>query len=127
MKLGESLEDYLETIYILYKKQGYVRSVDVARYMNFSKPSVSHAVKELKNKGYLEMGTDCNLCLTEEGAAFARQIYERHCFFTEALISAGVNPELAEADACRLEHTISDESYQKLKEMICQALGEYSC
>ena len=78
MNLGKSLEDYLETILMLQKKKGYVRSVDVATYMNFSKPSVCHAVKELRKKGYLTMDTDGSLRLTEQGIKLAQQVYERH-------------------------------------------------
>lgn len=116
MNLGESLEDYLEAILILHKQKGYVRSVDVARHMNFSKPSVCHAVKELRKKGYLEMDSEGYLCLNEKGMDLAQKIYERHCFFKESLIAAGVQPKQAEQDACRIEHVISEESYQKLRD-----------
>ncbi|MDO4306935.1 MAG: metal-dependent transcriptional regulator [Eubacteriales bacterium] len=118
MTLGKSLEDYLEAILILKNQIGVVRSIDVARQMNFSKPSVCHAVKELRKKGYLEMDSDSCLHLTENGLALAEQVYERHCFFTAQLVEMGVNPAQAEQDACRIEHVISDESFQKLKEAI---------
>lgn len=101
---------------ILNNKLGTVRSVDVARQMNFSKPSVCHAVKELRKKGYLEMDSDNYLHLTESGIALAERIYEKHQFFTDSLIEMGVDPKQAEADACRIEHVISEESFQKLKE-----------
>ena len=91
-------EDYLETILVLHKKMGMVRSVDVARHMGVSKPSVCVAVH-----------------LTDVGREVAEKIYERHCFFTEQLIAAGVDPETAEVDACRIEHVISNESFERLK------------
>ena len=115
--MSKSLEDYLETILILKNKMGSVRSVDVARYMNFSKPSVSHAVKELRKKGYLEMEHDGSLVFTENGEKLAKQVYERHCLFKQFLIHVGVMPELAEKDACQIEHIISEESYQQLKKI----------
>lgn len=115
MELGKSLEDYLEAILVLKNKNGTVHSVELARYMNFSKPSISHATKELRKKGYLDMETDGNLKLTEEGQAIAEKIYERHLFFKEQLMKAGVDLANAERDACRIEHAISEESFQKLK------------
>ena len=118
MKLHASGEDYLETILVLQKKRGMVRSVDVARHMEVSKPSVCHAVATLRDGGFLTMDEDHFLHLTDVGREVAEKIYERHCFFTEQLIAAGVNPKTAEADACRIEHIISDESFSKLKESV---------
>ena len=115
MKLHASGEDYLESILILQKKFGMVRSVDVARHMGVSKPSVCVAVNTLKDGGFLTMGEDHFLHLTDIGREVAETIYERHCFFTEQLIAAGVNPKTAEADACRIEHVISTESFLRLK------------
>lgn len=109
-------EDYLESILILKKKLGMVRSVDVARYMAVSKPSVCHAVNTLKDGGFLTMDGKHFLNLTDMGRKIAEKIYERHRFFKEELIEAGVNPEQAEADACKMEHAISEQSFQKLKE-----------
>ena len=109
-------EDYLETILVLQKKLGMVRSVDVARHMEVSKPSVCHAVATLRDGGFLTMDEDHFLHLTDVGREVAEKIYERHCFFTEQLIAAGVDPRTAEADACRIEHIISDESFSRLKE-----------
>ena len=109
-------EDYLETILVLQKKLGMVRSVDVARHMEVSKPSVCHAVATLRDGGFLTMDEDHFLHLTDVGREVAEKIYERHCFFTEQLIAAGVDPKTAEADACRIEHIISDESFSRLKE-----------
>ena len=116
MKLHASGEDYLETILVLQKKLGMVRSVDVARHMEVSKPSVCHAVATLRNGGFLMMDEDHCLHLTDVGREVAKKIYERHCFFTGQLIAAGVDPKTAEADACRIEHIISDESFDRLKE-----------
>lgn len=116
MKLHASGEDYLEAILVLQKKLGMVRSVDVARHMDVSKPSVCHAVATLRNGGFLTMDEDHFLHLTDIGREVATSIYERHCFFTEQLIAAGVDPKTAEADACRMEHVISTESFLRLKE-----------
>ena len=99
MKLHASGEDYLETILVLQKKLGMVRSVDVARHMEMSKPSVCHAVATLRDGDFLTMDEDHFLHLTDVGREVAEKIYERHCFFTEQLIAAGVDPRTAEADA----------------------------
>ena len=115
MKLHASGEDYLETILVLQKKLGMVRSVDVARHMEVSKPSVCHAVASLRDGGFLTMDEDHFLHLTDVGREVAERIYERHCFFTEQLITAGVDPKTAEADACRIEHTISQDSFEKIR------------
>lgn len=120
MKLHASGEDYLETILILQKQCGMVRSVDVARYMSVSKPSVCRAVAVLRDGGFLKMDEDHFLYLTDEGREIAEEIYARHRFFTERLIAAGVDPETAEADACRLEHAISSESFSKLAKAVEQ-------
>lgn len=116
MKLYASGEDYLEAILILHKKLGMVRSVDVARHMDVSKPSVCRAVATLRDGGFLMMDEEHLLHLTDIGQEFANKIYERHCFFKEQLIAAGVDPETAEADACQMEHVISAESFERLKE-----------
>ena len=116
MKIHASGEDYLETILILHREMGMVRSVDVARHMDVSKPSVCHAVAVLQEGGFLIMDEDHFLHLTEAGKEIAEKIYERHRFFTDRLIEAGVDPKTAEADACRIEHVISDETFRRLKE-----------
>ena len=115
MKLHASGEDYLEAVLVLQKKKGMVRSVDVARHMEVSKPSVCHAVATLREGGFLTMDSDYFLHLTDVGREVAEQIYEKHRFFTERLIAAGVDPATAEWDACRMEHVISNESFQRLK------------
>ena len=121
MKLHASGEDYLEAILVLHKKMGMVRSVDVARHLEVTKPSVCHAVATLRDGGFLTMDEDHFLHLTDVGREVAEKIYERHCFFTERLIiAAGVDPKTAEADACRIEHIISDESFDRLKEAVTQ-------
>ena len=118
MKIHASGEDYLEAVLILQKKQDMVRSIDLARHMGFSKPSISHAVGVLKNGGFLTVDEDGFLHLTAIGREIAEKIYERHLFFTEQLVAAGVDLETAEQEACRMEHAISDTSFQKLKEKI---------
>ena len=105
-----------DQILVLQKKLGMVRSVDVARHMEVSKPSVCNAVATLRDGGFLTMDEDHFLHLTDVGREVVEKIYERHCFFTEQLIAAGVDPRTAEADACRIEHIISDESFSRLKE-----------
>ena len=115
MKLYASGEDYLEAVLVLQRKQGMVRSVDLARHMGFSKPSISHAVGGLKNGGFLTVDEDGYFHLTEDGRKVAEKIYERHQFFTEQLVAVGVDRETAERDACRIEHAISEETFQKLK------------
>ena len=109
-------EDYLEAILVLQKKMGMVRSVDVARHLEVSKPSVSHAVATLRDGGFLTMDEDHFLHLTDVGREVAEQIYEKHRFFTDRLIEAGVDPETAERDACRMEHVISQESFERLRD-----------
>ncbi len=123
MKLHASGEDYLEAILILQKQKGEsaVRSIDLAQHMGFSKPSISHAVGVLRDGGFLVMDKDGFLHLTERGREVAEKIYERHRFFTEQLIAAGVDEATAEQDACRIEHAISDTSFEKLKKKIGKA------
>lgn len=116
-------EDYLEAILVLRKQKGMVRSVDVARHMGVSKPSVCVAVNTLKDGGFLTMDEDYFLHLTDVGREVAEKIYERHCFFTEQLIAAGVDPRTAEADACRIEHNISMESFEKLRDYYSSQKG----
>ena len=114
-KLYASGEDYLEAVLVLQKEKGMVRSVDVARHLEVTKPSVCHAVATLRDGGFLTMDSDYFLHLTDVSRKVAEQIYEKHRFFTERLIEAGVDPETAERDACRIEHVISDESFRRLK------------
>lgn len=115
MRLQESGEMYLEAIHVLSKNQTMVRSIDVSEYLGYSKPSVSRAVGLLKSGGYLTVDRDGGLNLTESGREIAEKIYERHTLLTKLLIHMGVSEEIATADACKLEHAISDESFQAIK------------
>ena len=114
MHLQESGEMYLETILIL-SRQGHVRSIDISEYMNYSKPSVSRAVRILRTGGYIEIDGGGLITLTEAGREIAEKIYERHTVLSKVLMMLGVSPEVATEDACRMEHTISDESFEALK------------
>lgn len=118
MHLQESGEMYLETIWILSRKSNAVRSIDVSEYMNFSKPSVSRAIGLLKQGGYVLMDEEGFLTLTEAGAEIAGKIYERHQVLTKCLIRLGVSPETAATDACKVEHDISDETFDAIKRHI---------
>ena len=118
IKLRASGEDYLEAVLMLQKKNGMVRSIDLARHMEVSKPSVSRAGAILQEGGFLTVDSDYFLHLTEAGREVTEKIYERHQFFTEQLVAAGVDQETAEQEACRMEHVISDTSFQKLKEKV---------
>lgn len=115
MKLAESAENYLENIYILQKKLGMVRSVDLAREMEFSKPSVSRAIHALEKNGFLVMEESGNLQLTDKGEKKASEIYERHVFLSNYLMAIGVDEETAAMDACRIEHVISKQSFERMK------------
>ena len=117
MALTPAMEDYLEAILTIKQQHGYVRCVDVAEQLGVKKPSVSRAVKELSRSDHLVKNADGTLSLTETGLQLAEQIYEKHRFFTERLIAAGVDPKTAEQDACGIEHVISAESFQKLKKV----------
>ena len=118
MRLLESGEMYLETIHILSLKGGHVRSLDVAEYMGFSKPSVSRAVGLLKNGGYIVVDEDGYITLTDAGHEVAEKIYERHTVLTDFLSSLGVNAKTAAEDACKIEHDISDESFRAIKQLM---------
>ena len=120
MALYESAEMYLETIYQLSRERGAVRSVDVAESMGYSKPSVSRAVGLLKKGGYLLMEKDGTLTLTEAGLETAHKIFERHTTLTSLLIRLGVDPETASEDACKMEHVISDKTFEAMKRHISQ-------
>ena len=118
MNLQESGEMYLESILVLSESTPNVRSIDVCEYMGFSKPSVSRAINLLKSGGYVNMDKDGYLTLTDEGMAVARKIYDRHRLLTRFLVSLGVSEEVASADACKIEHHISDESFKAIKNAI---------
>ena len=116
IKLRASGEDYLEAVLVLQKEKGRVRSVDVARHLDVSKPSVCHAVSTLKAGGFLTMDENSFLFLTDVGREVAEQTYEKHCFFTHLLTEAGVDPKTAEQEACCMEHVISENSFRHLKQ-----------
>lgn len=118
MPLKESGEMYLESIYVLCQKSNSVRSIDVAEYMNYSKPSVSRAVGLLKEKGYIIVDKDGTISLTAEGKALAQNIFERHTIITKMLTFLGVSEEVAADDACRIEHVISPESFEAMKKFL---------
>ena len=115
MRLQESGEMYLESIYRLSQTLQNVRSIDISEYMGYSKPSVSRAVNLLKNGGYIVMDEDNFITLTEAGLEIAEKIYSRHTVLTELLVRLGVSPKTAAEDACRMEHTISDETFEAIK------------
>ena len=124
MALHQSGEDYLEAILILRQKNGIVRSIDVAQQLGFSKPSVSRAMSILKASGHIVMEKDGRLSLTESGELVAQAIYERHLLLTDWLVGLGVPRDIAEEDACKIEHDISNESFRRLKAHIEQSDGE---
>lgn len=115
MALQESGEMYLESIYVLSKKNQSVLSIDVCEYMGYSKPSVSRAVKILRENGYITVEKDGNLRLTEKGTSVAESMYQRHTVLTNFLINLGVDTEVASNDACKIEHVISEESFEAIK------------
>lgn len=118
MEIFESGQDYLERILILSQKLNKVRSIDIVKDMGFSKPSVSVAMKRLKEAGYINISTDGVIVLTPLGEEIANKIYERHVVISKLLIKLGVNEETAMKDACKIEHDLSDETFNKLKELI---------
>lgn len=118
MRNNQSLEDYLETILMLKNEKGYVRSIDIARALNFSKPSVSVAMKSLRTKGYINVDEKGFITLTDSGLKIASQVYERHEILTKLLLYIGVNEQTAIEDSCKIEHDLSEETFEKLKEFI---------
>ncbi len=117
-KSEESVEDYLETILILSSRLPQVRSIDIANEMHFSKPSVSVAMKNLRNRNYITVTEEGFICLTEQGLSIAQTVYERHSLLSKWLMQLGVSPDTAVADACKMEHDISPESFDALKKHI---------
>ena len=120
MRLQESGEMYLESIYVLSKRTGAVRSIDISEYMGYSKPSVSRAVGLLRNSGYILVDKDGGITLTDSGREIAEKIFNRHTLISRMLIRLGVSPETAAADACKMEHAISDESFEAIKKHMSQ-------
>ncbi len=118
MKINESAENYLETILIINKRKGSVRSIDIVHELGFSKPSISVAMKSLRNEGYITMDDLGEIALTDKGLEIAQSIYERHEIIASLLISIGVDKETAYEDSCKIEHVISSQTFDKLKELI---------
>ena len=118
MKILESAENYLETILILRERNGSVRSIDIANELEYSKPSVSNAMKSLRQKKLITMDSSGLIELTKEGEVIAQDVYEKHVLFGKFLMLIGVSEEVAKADACRIEHVISDETFERIKEHI---------
>ena len=118
MKIQESAENYLETIYILHKKTGSVRSIDVVNHLGFSKPSVSNAMKQFRENGYVTVDDGGFITLTDLGLEVAEKMYKRHELLTKVLISLGVSEDTAKEDACRIEHVISEESFEAIKAFV---------
>ena len=123
MKIQESAENYLETILVLSRRQGNVRSIDVANELNFSKPSISYAMKQFRENGYVTMDENGFLHLTEAGMEIATRTYERHQALTRFFVALGVDEQVAAEDACRMEHVISAESFDKIKEFMGEKMG----
>lgn len=115
MKILESAENYLETILVLKRRNGFVRSIDIANELDFSKPSVSVAMRNLRENGYIQTTAEGSIELTEKGMEIAEKIYERHTFISQWLMRLGVSEKTAVEDACRIEHVISAESFQAIK------------
>ena len=118
MNIQESAEMYLETIYVLSLKQDKVRSIDIAKERSFSKPSVSRAVNNLKDNDYLDIDVNGYVSLTDKGLKLAKKIYERHTLLTKYFIKLGVSEKTAEDDACKIEHDISDETFEAIKKQL---------
>ena len=116
MEIHESAEDYLETILILKERSGQVRSIDIATEMNYTKPSISVAMKKLRENGYIEVDKDGFITLTASGYEIASNIYNRHKVLTDFFISLGVDQKVAAEDACKIEHDLSDETFEKIRE-----------
>lgn len=115
MKIQQSQENYLETIYILQKNKGSCRSIDIANELGFSKPSVSVAMKQLRENGFIEVMGDGNIALLEPGRKIAEELFERHTVLTRCLTAIGVSEQVAAEDACKIEHLISQESFEAIK------------
>ncbi len=118
MKIHESAENYLEAILMLKEEKGKIRSVDIARHLEFTKPSISRAINLLKSNGYVTVDREGWVELTERGMFIAEKMYERHTFLSEWLQALGVDPETAVDDACRIEHDLSDTSFERIKDFI---------
>ena len=124
MKIQESAENYLETILVLNQRNGYTRSIDIAAELNFSKPSVSIAMKKLRENGYISMDADGSITLNESGMAIARRVYGRHKTLSKLFELLGVSPEVASEDACKVEHDLSEETYRCIQRYLDKMMEE---
>ena len=124
MVIHASAEDYLESILILQERHGQVRSIDIVNLLGYSKPSVSVAMKKLRESGYISMAADGLITLNESGLEVARKVYGRHKAITKLFILLGVDPEQAAEDACKVEHDLSDETYDRIREFVLKNGGE---
>jgi len=122
MKMQASAENYLETILILQKRNGKVRSIDIVHELDYSKPSISVAMKLLRKEDYIEIDDSGYITFTKKGKKIAEQMYERHTILTNALLTLGVNPKIATEDACRIEHVISEESFEAIKNYLAKSI-----
>lgn len=114
MKIQKSSEDYLEAMLMMQEKHGFIRSIDIAGQLGVTKPSVSYAVKRLRENGYITMDNDSHITLTDSGMEIARRIYERHKLLKEFFVRLGVDEDIAREDACRVEHDLSDETFSAI-------------
>ena len=119
--IGKSAEDYLESMILLKEKNGYVRSIDIAGFLGVTKPSVSNAMKRLREEGYIEMDKSGLITVTEKGMEIADKIYTRHKKLTDFFVALGVDPDIAEDDACKIEHDLSDETF----DAICRHIEDF--
>lgn len=122
MQVGETIENYLETIYMLLKDQDSIRSIDIVNEMGYSKPTISVMMKQLRESGYIEMDDSGYISLTDTGLKIAKRVYERHVLLAEILIKLGVNEDVALEDACKIEHGLSKESFACIKEYYLRKL-----
>ena len=127
MNIHESAENYLESILKLQEEHGMVRSIDIVRELGLSKPSVSVAMRNLRENGYIQMDDDGYITLLPPGEEIARRIYERHKLLTQIFIQLGVSPETAAADACKIEHDLSDETFEKIKAHVAVGTSNTEC
>jgi len=123
LKIQESAENYLETILILHRRNGMVRSIDIANELNYAKPSISVAMKHFKENGFITVDANGYISLTKAGLEIAEKMYERHTFLTKVLIQLGVDEEIAKVDACKIEHHISDEAFEMMKQHSAKQRG----
>lgn len=124
MKIHESAENYLEAILMIKNKKGYVRSIDIANMLGFTKPSVSVAMKNFREEAYIKIDEDGGITLTEKGLEIAERVYERHQIIAKALMALGVDEDTAYEDSCKIEHDISEQSFEKIKQHLAKYLKE---